>query len=243
MLRYAGDFMKLRTVFENMGLISPRQKRKKKDKQTQPALNQLDERLAKYLDYAGGFFIECGANNGHAQSNTYYLEKQLGWKGLLVEGIPELYEQCKIERPASVVRNCALVSREFSDASVTMHYCNLMSVVDGSMKSQEMQAQHLKAGFDVQKIENKYSVDVPACTLSSLLDDMSGIQKIDFFSLDVEGYELEVLKGLDFSRHRPVYILVEARFFEEIDGYLSEQAYEMVEQLTHHDYLYRDSKV
>lgn len=167
----------------------------------------------------------------------------MGWRGLLVEGIPELYEACKEERPASVVKNCALVAPDFSAQTVTMHYCNLMSVVDGSMKSTEMQEQHLKAGFDVQKIENKYSVEVPARTLSSLLDEMAGLERIDFFSLDVEGYELDVLKGLDFSRHRPVYILVEARFFDEINDYLTGQAYTVVEQLTHHDYLYKDSHV
>lgn len=237
--------VRIRGFLEVRGLILPKsaRKKKKREKTIKPALNDLDERLAKYLNYSTGFFIECGANNGYAQSNTYYLEKQLGWRGLLVEGIPELYEACKEERPASVVKNCALVAPDFSAQTVTMHYCNLMSVVDGSMKSTEMQEQHLKAGFDVQKIENKYSVEVPARTLSSLLDEVAGLEKIDFFSLDVEGYELDVLKGLDFSRHRPVYILVEARFFDEINDYLTSQAYTVVEQLTHHDYLYKDSQV
>ncbi len=187
-MSHFGIFMKIRSLFKKLGLISARSsRRKKKEKQSTPALNNLDELLARYLNYPSGFFIECGANNGYAQSNTYYLEKQLGWRGLLVEGIPDLYEKCKIERPSSIVRNVALVSREFTGKTVTMHYCNLMSVVEGSMKSPEMQEEHLNAGFDVQKIENRYSIDVPAYTLSSLLDEIEDLGKIDFLVVRVEG--------------------------------------------------------
>src|SRR4051812_36881077 len=45
------------------------------------ALYDMDRKLAKYLDFRGGTFIEAGANDGIAQSNTYYLEKHLGWTG------------------------------------------------------------------------------------------------------------------------------------------------------------------
>ena len=53
---------------------------------SRPALNDLDRKLEKYLNYRDGYFIECGANDGYSQSNTYFLEKKLNWRGLLVEG-------------------------------------------------------------------------------------------------------------------------------------------------------------
>ena len=37
----------------------------------------------------------------------------------------------------------------------------------------------------------------------------NNFDKIDFFSLDVEGYEMEVLKGIDFTKHTPTFILIE----------------------------------
>ena len=47
-----------------------------------------------------GFYIEVGAWNGVTLSNTYFLE-QMGWTGILVEPLPELYEACVHERPRS----------------------------------------------------------------------------------------------------------------------------------------------
>ena len=35
------------------------------DRYSRPALNQLDAKLERYLDYGGGFFIEAGANDGY----------------------------------------------------------------------------------------------------------------------------------------------------------------------------------
>jgi hypothetical protein len=53
-----------------------------------------------------------------------------------------------------------------------------------------------------------YEADVPARTLSSILDEQ-GAPEIDVLSLDVEGYEPSVLRGLDLNRHAPRWILVE----------------------------------
>ena len=43
----------------------------------------LDKRMLKFINYENGFYIECGANDGVNQSNTWYFEKQLKWRGLL----------------------------------------------------------------------------------------------------------------------------------------------------------------
>ena len=208
-------------------------------KNPRPSLNDLDRKLGKYLNFRGGFFIVVGANDGYSQSNTYFLEKRLGWRGVLIEGMPELYEKCKKERAGSIVYNCALVSKDFLNPSVTMHFAGLMSVVDGALKTEEEQEKHLNTGVDVQHLCGSYSIDVPARTLESILDETQNLPAIDFFSLDVEGYELNVLKGLNLSKYRPKYILVESKFFEEVNAFLEERGYNMIEKLSYHDYLYK----
>ena len=49
------------------------------------ALNQLDKKMLEFINYENGFFIECGANDGVDQSNTWYYEKNLNWSGILIE--------------------------------------------------------------------------------------------------------------------------------------------------------------
>ena len=204
---------------------------------TRPALNSLDRKLAEYLDFEDGFFIEAGANDGYTQSNTYYFEKQRGWRGLLIEGIPELFEKCRRTRPRSRVLNYALVAPDFAGTTVRMHFANLMSVVEGSMKSADAQQAHIDEGLNVQHLARSYTVDVPARTLESILDETPH-PDIDFFSLDVEGSELAVLQGMNIEKYRPKYILVEARFFGDVDAFLSNH-YELSGQLSYHDYLYQ----
>jgi len=203
---------------------------------SRPSLNNIDRKLEKYLPYRNGFFIEAGANDGYRQSNTYYFERFRGWRGILIEGIPELYEKCVKERSRAKVFNCALVANDYKDSHVVMKYSNLMSLVKGALKSEEADENHVKRGIEMQKNIVSYEIQVPARTLTSILDECS-VGEIDLFSLDVEGFELNVLKGLDFDKYKPKYILIEARFKNEVEEYISEQ-YIKIAQLSVHDFLY-----
>jgi len=218
-----------------------RDRRRRRRRKRRPAAYDLDRKLEPYLSFDGGFFLEAGANDGYHQSNTFQLEKHRGWTGILVEGIPSLYERCRVERPASRVYHCALVAPEDCGSVVTMHHANLMSVVEGSMRTSAAQADYLARGRKEQRHTeaDAYSVEVPARTLNSILEEQSEPVSIDFMSLDVEGSEVAALRGLDLDRFAPKLILVEGKFFfEEIDAILQPR-YELLDRLTVHDYLYR----
>lgn len=216
-----------RRLFEKIGL----------DFYSRPSLHEIDRKLEKYLNYRNGFFIEVGGNDGFSQSNTYYLEKLRGWQGILVEGIPELYQQCVLERSNSKVFNYALVADDFQESYVTMRYAHLMSLVKGALKSEEAEQSHIDRGSKIEKNTISYEIEVPARTLTSILDECQ-VTEIDFLSLDVEGFELNVLKGLNLNKYRPKYMLIEARFKEEIENYISE-LYVQIDQLSFHDFLYK----
>lgn len=199
------------------------------------SLNDLDDRLAKYLNFTNGFYVEAGANNGVEQSNTFYLEKCFGWKGVLIEAIPETCEKCRRHRRKNHVVNKALVSRHFTGETVRLHYANLMSAVDGALESQD---EYIRLGLECQDIAETYAVDVPAATLDSVLASLGELPPIDFFSLDVEGYELEVLEGLQDERFLPRWLLVETFKFDEIREVLGGR-YRLVDKLSVHDYLFK----
>jgi FkbM family methyltransferase len=112
-----------------------------------------------------------------------------------------------------------------------------MSIVKGALKSEEADENHIRKGSKIQKNIIPYEIQVPARTLTSILDECQ-VNEIDFFSLDVEGFELNVLKGLDFNKYRPKYMLIEARFKEEIEEYISD-LYLEVDQFSHYDVLYK----
>jgi len=200
------------------------------------SLNDLDAKLERHLDFDGGTFVEAGANDGVAQSNTLYFESRRGWRGLLIEAVPQLAEECRRYRPHAIVEDAALVPPERQGETVALRYANLMSVVKGAMKTIDEEDAHIAAGCAVQKIQT-YDLLARGATLSSLLEKHH-LRHIDLLSLDLEGYELSALRGLDVRQHRPRYILVEARYRDEVHAYLADQ-YDFIEELSLHDLLYR----
>jgi len=198
-------------------------------------LNGLDKSVIPFLPVGPGFFIEAGANDGIKQSNTYYLEKRRGWKGLLVEPIPSLAAKCKKNRRNSIVESFVLVPPHRSGTSVEVLDLDLMTMVTGSEGSLLNQKEHADNAERVQGITGR-KVRVQGITLSELIDKV-GNPEVTFFSLDVEGFEIEVLRGLDLSRHRPILILIETKEIVLIQELLGD-LYELVNTFTHHDYLF-----
>ncbi len=200
-------------------------------------LNGLDRRVAAYLP-KHGFFVEAGANDGIEQSNTYYLEKTRRWRGLLVEPVPRLAAACRQNRRATVV-NAALVPPELDGQTVELVDVDLMSIVSGARGSTEADEQHVVAGERVQAIARQVA-QAPGRTLSGLLAEL-GDPSIDFLSLDVEGYEVEALEGLDLRRHPPAFLLIEFWTEERLEaiGRILGPRYELLELLTDHDALFR----
>ncbi len=144
-----------------------------------------------------GFFVEAGAFDGYQASVTYALEC-LGWRGLLVEPNPSMAEACRERRTNSRVVHAAL-GASTGDTSFVV-----TSDGSGGMFSHVPE----RGGtMKRQRVLHQETVTVPLTTLNELLAGHEG--DIDAVSLDVEGFELEVLAGFDLRLHRPKVLLLE----------------------------------
>ena len=202
-----------------------------------PALHEIDSKLEKYLNFNEGIFVEAGANDGYKQSNTYFLEKYKNWNGVLIEPIPELYQKCLTERQNSIVLNNALVSKEYKHKDIKIFYSDLMSIVENDNFTKKDLNEHVKKGLEIQKIKKTYEVNVNVVTLTYIFDTYLAGKNIDFLSLDVEGYECNVLNGLDLKKYSPTYILIESQNLNNVKNILGFK-YKLLDQFSYHDYFF-----
>jgi hypothetical protein len=81
-----------------------------------------------------------------------------------------------------------------------------------------------------EEVAFTHSAEVEVVTLDDLLAQ-AGNPKPDFVSIDVEGAELDVLKGFNLSRHQPRLMLVEDYVFDlRLHSYLRDQQYKLVKR-------------
>ena len=180
----------------------------------------------------GGVFVEVGANDPLSpESQSLHLERELGWTGLLVEPQPALAEKARQTRPASIVCQCACTAPE-SQGELELS----VPLVDGQRVTGHAA---LGENLDEHNYRDFDRIRVPGVTLASLLD-RHGIASVDLLSIDVEGAELEVLKGADLGRTQPRLILLEDKhLYLSKHRLLSRHGYRLVRRLNRNSWYVR----
>jgi FkbM family methyltransferase len=203
-------------------------------------LSDLDRQIEKYLDFDSGFFVELGANDGLLSSNTFYFEKYRKWRGVLIEPAPNLYLECRKNRSEENTIVCAAcVSSDYKDDLVKIVYSNSMSVTLNVETDLGDNLAHAELGRQfLRPWETVFTFGASARTLSSILAEAGAPDVVDFLSLDVEGVELEVLKGVDHKAFRFRYMLVECRDIERLRSYLEPLGYRLRERFNERDYMF-----
>ena len=145
-----------------------------------------------------GTFVELGALDGLRYSNTYIFEKAFDWRGLLIEAETENY--IALERNRGQGKNAVTLH-----AAICAGDKFLKLYGTGPMASTNRDDKMIKTG----------KVSWAPCLRMGDVLLRSGIDNIDFLSLDVEGAELETLETMDFGKTPTFVILVEMRKVDE----------------------------
>ena len=144
-----------------------------------------------------GFYIDVGANSPVEQSVTkaFY---DAGWSGINIEPMPSFMMAFQEHRPRDISLAVAAGANEGEITLFDIPQMNGWATVDV-----EVARAHQADGYALTEIK------VPLRTLNVICAQyVHG--PIHFLKIDVEGFEGEVLRGMDFAKWRPWVVVVEA---------------------------------
>ena len=141
-----------------------------------------------------GVYVDVGCQHPIHNNNTYLLYKK-GWEGINIDLDKFNIDLFNFNRPKDFNVNQAISDKIGKDKLYFYHEKSPINTLDGKIS-------------ELQKATVRDIVEISTNTLTNIID-RSPYNKIDLLSIDVEGYELKVLNGLDFKKFNPKVIIIE----------------------------------
>ncbi|XP_076248215.1 uncharacterized protein LOC143188057 [Calliopsis andreniformis] len=142
-------------------------------------------------DKRDGFFVECGAYDGETRSNTLVFERYLNWTGLLVEADPINFSKMLGKNRRAYLTPTCLGIQPYPMLSSFLMANNI-----GRLHEPNASDSHLPNSADVAHSGLHISVQCfPFIHYMIALN----VTTVNYFSLDVEGNELQILKTIPFD--------------------------------------------
>ena len=138
-----------------------------------------------------GYFVDFGATNGLDISNSYLLETQFNWKGILAEPAKKWHKDLKKNRKANIDTSCV-----WSETGKELMFNEVEDAKLSTINEFSSNDQH----EDLRKTGKQYKVKT--ISLNDLLAKYKAPKLIDYLSIDTEGSELEILKNFDFNNYK-----------------------------------------
>ena len=149
-----------------------------------------------FKSYNMGIYVDIGCQHPIKNNNTYLLYKK-GWCGLNIDLDKDNIDLFNIARPNDCNVNIA-ISNKIDDVDLYFYH-NRSPINTIDKKTSDFQNAQVS---EVKKIKTN--------TLDNIINNSKfSNKKINLLSVDVEGHELEVLQGFDFTSYKPDVIVVE----------------------------------
>lgn len=147
-----------------------------------------------------GYFVEFGATDGLAFSNTLLLEKSFGWQGILAEPARGWHPALCANRPGPIETRCV-----WKDSNTLLRFNELplsgLSSIAGQQTGVKGASHSATTAYEVQSI-----------SLADMLDEHTAPRTIDYLSIDTEGSEFDILSHFDFKKYDIRVITCEHNF-------------------------------
>lgn len=156
--------------------------------------------IEKLKGKRNGFYVDVGASDGIINSNSYMLQKDYGWSGILVEPRRSAYKDL-IKRSYGFTQICsgAVVGSDKETQTFIEYPLQELSTLKGYEGNDHL------ATARVDGIE----YIVPCIRLDYLLELYKAPVEIDYLSIDTEGSEFDILRNFDFNKYSIKLITVE----------------------------------
>ena len=175
-----------------------------------------------------GIFVDIGAHDGITCSNSYFFEKSLGWKGICIEPLPNIFPILQKNR------DCICINACIADFNGTGKFLKLsgcaetLSGLVGHYHPKHMG--RINAAIETRGGSKKI-IESTCYRLDTLLDKYD-ITHIDYLSMDTEGNELSILKTIDFEKYYIEIIDVENNYNDpEIEKFLKKHGYKRIKHI------------
>jgi FkbM family methyltransferase len=139
-----------------------------------------------------GFFVEFGGLDGVDTSNTYLLEKDHGWNGIIVEPLPRFKDDLLKNRNCTVDLRCVY---SVSNSLVTLGEVENFPAVSTLVEFKDYESMWK------ERRQNPFEHEVLTVSLDDLLDQHDAPETIDYLSIDTEGSEFTILASYSFKRN------------------------------------------
>ena len=157
--------------------------------------------LARILGELGittGFFVDIGAHHPARFSNTYYFYRR-GWRGINVDALPGTKRLFQRMRSRDITIECGVGSQEGVLKYFAFNEPALNTFSEQEAKKKDRPPYHIIN-----------TIQIPVVTLKQILDEhLPHGTKIDFMTIDAEGFDHEIIISNDWALYRPRVLLVE----------------------------------
>ncbi|MDN3506587.1 MAG: FkbM family methyltransferase [Simkaniaceae bacterium] len=177
-----------------------------------------------------GVFVDIGANDGVTYSNTLFFENDLGWTGICIEPLPEVFVQLERNRTCKCIEGCIGPN---NTKAPFLHVQGPSEMLSGLVENYVPEhLQRIEEEIDLYG-GGKEEILVDSYNLNGLLF-AEGIDHVDFLSLDTEGGELQILQSIDFDQVQIDVITVENNYADpEFAAFMLSRGYRLYHTLMH----------